>query len=44
MSPSAGVGATTALRDAATLSQVLAESGNLTEKIKKYEGMMTIYA
>ena len=44
MSPSAGVGATTALRDAATLSQVLAEEGSQVEKVGKYEGLMRAYA
>ena len=44
MSPSAGVGATTALRDAAMLSQVLAEEGSQVEKVGKYEGLMRAHA
>ena len=44
MSPSAGVGATTTLRDGATLSQVLAEEGSQVEKVGKYEGLMRAYA
>jgi 2-polyprenyl-6-methoxyphenol hydroxylase-like FAD-dependent oxidoreductase len=44
MSPSAGHGATTALRDAATLAQILIESGLSKETIGRYEAEMRIYA
>ena len=44
MPPSAGVGATTALRDAATLSQAFAEEGSQVKKVQKYEGLMRAYA
>ena len=44
MSPTAGVGATTAIRDAATLVQALRDGGLLTESVKKYEGLMREYA
>lgn len=44
MSPTAGAGATTAIRDAATLSQVLSEQGSLVETVAKYEGLMRAYA
>jgi 2-polyprenyl-6-methoxyphenol hydroxylase-like FAD-dependent oxidoreductase len=44
MSPSAGHGATTALRDAATLVQVLVESGLSREAIGRYEATMREYA
>ena len=44
MSPTAGAGATTALRDAATLSQVLSGQGSPVENVAKYENMMRTYA
>ncbi|KAL1625244.1 hypothetical protein SLS54_003332 [Diplodia seriata] len=46
MSPSGGVGAVTAFRDAANLVKVLVENGGQvsTESIGKYEGMMREYA
>jgi 2-polyprenyl-6-methoxyphenol hydroxylase-like FAD-dependent oxidoreductase len=44
MSPSAGHGATTALRDAATLVQILVESGLSQEAIGRYEATMREYA
>jgi 2-polyprenyl-6-methoxyphenol hydroxylase-like FAD-dependent oxidoreductase len=44
MSPTAAVGATTALRDAATLAQHLVEGGINKENIRKYEQHMRAYA
>jgi 2-polyprenyl-6-methoxyphenol hydroxylase-like FAD-dependent oxidoreductase len=44
MSPTAVVGAVTALRDAADLAQVLAEDGLKVESLGKYEGAMREYA
>jgi 2-polyprenyl-6-methoxyphenol hydroxylase-like FAD-dependent oxidoreductase len=44
MSPSAGHGATTALRDAATLMQVIIEEGVSKEGIGRYETAMREYA
>jgi len=44
MSPSAGHGATTALRDSATLMQVIVESGVSKEGIERYEAEMREYA
>ena len=44
MSPTAGVGATTALRDAATLSQILSDEGINADSVGKYEALMRIYA
>ena len=44
MSPTAGAGATTAIRDAATLSQLLSEQGSSVESIAKYESLMRAYA
>lgn len=40
MSPTAGVGATTALRDAAMLAEVLREEGVTEESVGRYEGFM----
>ncbi|MCJ1455672.1 hypothetical protein MMC28_006028 [Mycoblastus sanguinarius] len=44
MSPSAGVGATSALRDAANLMELLKDEGIKAESVGKYEGMMREYA
>ena len=44
MSPTAGAGATAALRDAATLSQVLSGQGSSVENVAKYESLMRAYA
>ena len=44
MSPTAGVGATSALHDAASLSQLLAGKGTSAEAIGKYEESMRVYA
>jgi 2-polyprenyl-6-methoxyphenol hydroxylase-like FAD-dependent oxidoreductase len=44
MSPSAGHGATTALRDSATLAQIIVESGVSKEGIERYEAEMREYA
>ncbi|MCJ1385531.1 hypothetical protein MMC17_008654 [Xylographa soralifera] len=44
MSPSAGVGATTALRDAAMLSQILRDEGLSAQSLGKYEATMRQYA
>ena len=44
MSPTAGAGATTAIRDAATLSQVLSGQGSFVENVAKYESLMRAYA
>ena len=44
MSPTAGVGATTALRDAATLSQILNDEGINANSVEKYEALMRKYA
>ena len=43
MSPTAGAGATTAIRDAATLLQVLSGQGSLVENVAKYESLMRAY-
>ena len=40
MSPTAGIGATTALRDAAMLAQVLREAGLSVEGVGRYEDFM----
>ena len=40
MSPTAGVGATTALRDAAVLADVLGDEGITTESVGRYEAFM----
>ena len=44
MSPTAGVGATSALRDAATLSQLLVSEGVTAKAIGMYEESMRVYA
>lgn len=44
MSPSAGVGAVTALRDAAVLAQVLTDEGVRAESTGRYETLMREYA
>ena len=44
MSPCGGVGAVTAMRDAALLSRVIGESGITTASINKYESEMRGYA
>ncbi|KAI4127273.1 MAG: hypothetical protein LQ338_003277 [Usnochroma carphineum] len=44
MSPCGGVGAVTALRDAALLSKVISEDGITAESIGKYESEMRVYA
>jgi 2-polyprenyl-6-methoxyphenol hydroxylase-like FAD-dependent oxidoreductase len=44
MSPSAGHGATTALRDSATLTQLIVNSGVSKESIERYEMEMREYA
>jgi 2-polyprenyl-6-methoxyphenol hydroxylase-like FAD-dependent oxidoreductase len=44
MSPTAGVGAVSALRDAATLSKFLGEEGVSVESLRKYETLMRNYA
>ena len=44
MSPTAGAGGTTAIRDAATLSQVLSGQGSLAENVARYENLMRTYA
>jgi 2-polyprenyl-6-methoxyphenol hydroxylase-like FAD-dependent oxidoreductase len=44
MSPTAAAGAATALRDAATLTQLFVESGISIESIGKYEEQMRVYA
>ena len=44
MSPTAGAGATTAIRDAATLSEDLSGQWSSAENVAKYEGRMRIYA
>lgn len=44
MSPTAGAGATTAIRDAATLSQALSGQRSLVENVAKYESEMRTYA
>ena len=44
MSPTAGVGATTALRDAATLSQILSDEGINADSVEKYQALMRKYA
>jgi 2-polyprenyl-6-methoxyphenol hydroxylase-like FAD-dependent oxidoreductase len=44
MSPSAGHGATTALRDGSTLLQAILDSGVSKEAIKSYETAMRVYA
>ena len=44
MSPTAGAGATTAIRDAATLSEVLSGQWSLTDNVAKYESRMRTYA
>ena len=43
-SPTAGAGATTAIRDAATLSQALSGHRSLVDNVAEYEGEMRIYA
>jgi 2-polyprenyl-6-methoxyphenol hydroxylase-like FAD-dependent oxidoreductase len=44
MSPTAGVGAVTALRDAATLAKLLSEEGMEVRSLRKYEDLMRQYA
>ena len=44
MSPCGGVGAVTAIRDAALLSRIIGEEGISTESIGKYESEMRVYA
>jgi 2-polyprenyl-6-methoxyphenol hydroxylase-like FAD-dependent oxidoreductase len=44
MSPTAGVGAVTALCDAATLGKLLSEEGIKLESLRKYERLMREYA
>ena len=44
MSPTAGVGATTALRDSALLAEVIGEGGELEEGVKRYEEAMRAWA
>lgn len=44
MSPCGGVGAVTALRDAALLTEKLAEGGLSAESVGKYEDAMRVYA
>jgi 2-polyprenyl-6-methoxyphenol hydroxylase-like FAD-dependent oxidoreductase len=44
MSPSGGLGASTALTDSAALSRILATDGLSTESIAKYEEAMRGYA
>ena len=44
MSPTAGVGAVTALRDAATLARILNEEGINIQSLRKYEALMRQYA
>ena len=44
MSPCGGVGAVTALRDAALLSRIIGEEGISAKSIAKYESEMRIYA
>ena len=44
ISPTAGVGAVTALRDAATLTQILEDEGISPQSLAKYEALMREYA
>ena len=44
MSPTAGVGATTALRDSALLAEVLGKRGELENGVKRYEEAMRVWA
>ena len=44
MSPTAGAGGTTAILNAATLSQVLSGQGSLVENVAQYESLMRAYA